>query len=50
MANITPRQKEMLKKHSAHHSPKHMTEMRKNMRAGKTFTQAHRVAQKKIGK
>ena len=41
---------EMLKKHSVHHSPKHMTEMRKSMRAGKTFTQSHKAAQKKIGK
>jgi len=50
MKTITTKQKEMLKKHSSHHSTKHMTEMRKNMKAGKTFTQAHKIAQKKIGK
>ena len=50
MKTITTKQKEMLKNHSSHHSPKHMTEMRKNMRAGKTFTQSHKAAQKKIGK
>jgi len=27
-----------------------MTEMRKMMRAGKTFTQAHKAAMKKVGK
>ena len=29
---------------------KHMTSMRKDMRAGKTFTQAHKNAMKKVGK
>lgn len=50
MKTITTAQKAMLKKHSSHHSPKHMAEMRKNMKAGKTFTQSHKAAQKKIGK
>ena len=50
MAALTKKQQATLKKHSVHHSAKHMTEMRKNMRAGKTFTQSHKAAQKKIGK
>jgi hypothetical protein len=50
MAVLTKRQKATLKKHSVHHTKKHMTEMRKLMRAGKTFTQAHRAATKKVGK
>ncbi len=39
-----------LNNHSKHHSPKHMTEMRKLMRKGKTFNQSHNIVQKKIGK
>ena len=47
---LTKRQQATLKKHSVHHTSKHMTEMRKLMRAGKTFTQAHKEAMKKVGK
>ena len=50
MAALTKKQQATLKKHSAHHSAKHMTEMRKAMRSGKSFTQAHKTAQKKVGK
>ena len=50
MAALTKRQQETLKKHSKHHSAKHMAMMRKEMRAGKTFTQAHKKAQKMVGK
>ena len=50
MAALTKRQQATLKKHSVHHTAKHMTEMRKLMRAGKTFTQAHRASMKKVGK
>ena len=50
MAALTKRQKATLKRHSVHHTAKHMTEMRKMMGAGKTFTQAHRAAMKKVGK
>jgi len=46
---LTQRQKDTLKKHSKHHTAKHMTEMRKAMRMGKTFTRAHKIAIKKIG-
>ena len=38
------------KRHSAHHTKKHMSEMRKAMRAGSTFTAAHKKAMKKVGK
>ena len=39
-----------MKKHAVHHSAKHMSAMKKSMLAGKTFTQAHIIAKKKIGK
>tara|TARA_S200002703_G_scaffold95463_2_gene82548 strand:+ start:23998 stop:24156 length:159 start_codon:yes stop_codon:yes gene_type:complete len=46
---LTARQKTTLEKHSKHHSAKHMAMMRKEMKAGLTFTQAHKKAQKKVG-
>ena len=46
---LTDRQKETLKRHSSHHTAKHMTEMKKHMKKGKTFTQAHKIAMKKVG-
>ncbi len=47
---FTKRQKETLKKHSKHHTKKHMDMMKKEMMGGKTFTEAHKRALKKIGK
>jgi len=50
MKKLTDRQKKTLKKHSVHHSKKHMALMKKEMRAGKSFTAAHKKAQKMVGK
>jgi len=50
MVALTKRQKTTLQKHSKHHTAKHMTEMQKLMRGGKTFTQSHKMAMKKVGK
>jgi len=50
MAKLTPRQQATLKKHAEHHTSKHMVMMRKEMRAGKSFTAAHKKAQKMVGK
>ena len=47
---LTQKQKDTLKKHAKHHTPKHMAFMRKEMRAGKTFGAAHKAAMKKVGK
>jgi hypothetical protein len=47
---LTARQEATLAKHKQHHSAKHMAEMRKEMRAGATFSAAHKRAQKKVGK
>jgi hypothetical protein len=47
---LTKRQEETMKKHSKHHSRKHMSFMRKEMLKGKTFSQAHKLALKSIGK
>jgi len=35
-----------LNKHSKHHSKEHMAMMRRMMRAGKTFKEAHKMAMK----
>ena len=47
---LTTRQKNKLKEHSEHHSSAHMEFMKRRMRAGDTFTQAHKKAQAKVGK
>jgi len=47
---LTQRQTDTLKRHSIHHTRKHMTEMRKLMRKGKTFTESHKIAMTKVGK
>ncbi len=50
MKKLTDRQTATLKKHSVHHTKKHMDMMTKLMLEGKTFTQAHNIAMKKVGK
>ena len=50
MKTLTKRQKDTLKKHSVHHSKQHMAMMRKEMRMGKSFTAAHKKAQRLVGK
>lgn len=47
---LTKSQQEMLSKHSVHHSKSHMDFMRRRMLMGDSFAEAHRKAQKKIGK
>lgn len=51
MAELTKRQKATMKKHSKHHSARHMRLMTSLMvKDGQTFSQAHKAAQKKVGK
>jgi len=47
---LTQRQKNALERHKQHHTSKHMTEMRRLMKSGKTFTASHKMAMKKVGK
>jgi hypothetical protein len=42
--------KHLMEEHKAHHTPKHMTLMRKLIKEGKSFAQAHRQALKEVGK
>ena len=50
MKSLTTRQINTLKKHSVHHTTKHMTDMMRLMKSGKTFTESHKMAMKKVGK
>ncbi len=46
---LTTRQKDTMKKHSKHHTAKHMKEMTRLMMGGMSFTMAHKKAMKKVG-
>tara|TARA_R100001591_G_scaffold5306_2_gene11661 strand:+ start:570 stop:722 length:153 start_codon:yes stop_codon:yes gene_type:complete len=50
MTKLNLSQMRKLKAHSVHHTPKHMNLIKKLMREGKTFKQAHTTAQKQVGK
>ena len=41
---------EKFKEHSKHHSKKHIEEMKKLIKKGKSFEEAHKMVMKKIGK
>ena len=43
---LTPQQEKTMKKHSVHHTKKHMATMRKEMLAGKSFSKAPKIAMK----
>ena len=47
---LTKRQEASMKRHSKHHTAKHMKYMRNLMMKGSTFTAAHKKAQKAVGK
>ena len=47
---LTKRQEDTMKRHSVHHTKKHMDMMRSLMIKGDTFSQAHKKAQRKVGK
>tara|TARA_R100000773_G_scaffold18249_1_gene16518 strand:- start:478 stop:660 length:183 start_codon:yes stop_codon:yes gene_type:complete len=48
-ANLNKTQKKAMNKHARHHSLKHMKQMAKDLKDGKTFDQAHRRAIRKVG-
>ena len=50
--SLTKRQEDALKRHKekGSHSAKHIAMMRKLMKEGKTFTEAHRQTMKALGK
>ena len=48
--SLNTRQANAMKKHSKHHTAKHLKEMVSLMDKGKTFTESHKLAMKKVGK
>tara|TARA_R100000654_G_scaffold12996_1_gene28257 strand:- start:4381 stop:4563 length:183 start_codon:yes stop_codon:yes gene_type:complete len=47
---LTKTQQEQMKKHKEHHTKDHMKMMTDLMKKGYSFTQAHNITMKKIGK
>ena len=47
---LTKRQEASMKRHSKHHTAKHMKYMRNLMMKGSKFTAAHKKPQKAVGK
>ena len=50
LSGLNKRQESAMKKHSKHHTGKHLKTMVSLMRKGKTFTDSHRIAMKRVGK
>tara|TARA_R100000664_G_C2753034_1_gene140409 strand:+ start:208 stop:390 length:183 start_codon:yes stop_codon:yes gene_type:complete len=48
--NLSTRQQKTMNRHARHHSLKHMKEMAKDLKKGRTFAQAHASAMRKVGK
>jgi len=48
--SLTKRQEASMKRHSKHHSVKHMKYMKNLMMKGSTFRAAHKKAMNKVGK
>ena len=36
--------------HAPHHSKRHLEEMVKDLKSGKSFSESHQIAQRKVGK
>ena len=47
---LTKRQEDTMKRHSKHHTSKHMRLMRSKMMQGMKFGEAHKIAMKEVGK
>tara|TARA_A100000171_G_C2134445_1_gene149097 strand:+ start:2957 stop:3130 length:174 start_codon:yes stop_codon:yes gene_type:complete len=50
LAGLNKRQMTAMRKHSKHHTIKHIRAMVKAMKKGKSFTQSHNSAMRKVGK
>jgi len=47
---LNKRQITAIRRHSKHHTAKHLRSMITAMRKGRTFTQSHKSAMKKVGR
>ena len=50
LSGLNKRQEGAMKRHSKHHTAKHLKKMVSLMKKGKTFTDSHKIAMKKVGK
>ena len=50
VSGLTKRQQTTMRRHSAHHTRKHLRVMATAMRKGRSFGAAHRLAMRKVGK
>ncbi len=50
VAKLSMRQRQAMKRHSAHHTKQHISFMKNAMVKGSTFTAAHKAAMKAVGK
>ena len=50
VSSLTKKQQQSMKKHSKHHTKKHIQYMTNSIKRGSTFTKAHKNAQQKVGK
>ena len=50
VTKLTKSQQSAMKKHSKHHTKKHIQYMTNSIKRGSTFNKAHKNAQKKVGK
>ncbi len=50
LSGLTKRQVSAMRRHSKHHTSKHLKSMVRTMKKGKTFTQSHIIAQKRVGR
>ena len=50
VSSLTKRQQTAMKRHSVHHTGKHIQSMVNSMKRGATFGESHKRAQKKVGR
>ena len=50
LKRLTKRQISAMRRHSKHHTKKHLKAMATAMRKGSSFTKSHKVAMRKVGK
>ncbi len=50
VTGLTKRQISAMRKHARHHTAKHLRSMVRAMKKGKTFTQSHKSAIRKVGR
>jgi hypothetical protein len=50
LSALNKRQQTAMKRHGEHHTAKHLRDMLKRMKKGKSFTEAHRASQKAVGR